>query len=84
MDTDTKFIVPDEPITYSKAIWLALAKIMNQEEKIIIYGLGVDDPKAMYQTLLEFPSMFGPERCFDTPLSEDALIIMVLDLVLVA
>ncbi len=70
---DEKFLIPDDPISYSKAIWLAIGKKMAEDKKIIVYGLGVDDPKAMYQTLSEFPSMFGSDRCFDTPLSEDSL-----------
>tara|TARA_Y100000991_G_C21952593_1_gene340481 strand:+ start:410 stop:1456 length:1047 start_codon:yes stop_codon:yes gene_type:complete len=67
------FSIPNELITYSKAIWLAIGKKMQEDSKIIVYGLGVDDPKAMYQTLSDFPTIFGPERCFDTPLSEDSL-----------
>ena len=70
---DKRFLISNESITYSKAIWLAIGKKMAEDQKIIVYGLGVDDPKAMYQTLSDFPSHFGPERCFDTPLSEDSL-----------
>ncbi len=70
---DKKFLISNKPTSYSKAIWLALRKIMEEDKKIIVYGLGVDDPKAMYQTLSEFPLIFGPDRCFDTPLSEDSL-----------
>ena len=68
-----KFLIPDESITYAKAIWLALGKKMEEDKRVLVYGLGVDDPKAMYQTLSEFPLIFGPNRCFDTPLSEDSL-----------
>ncbi len=67
------FSIKDDNYTYSKAIWLALGKKMQEDQKILIYGLGVDDPKAMYETLYEFPKIFGSNRCFDTPLSEDAL-----------
>ena len=70
---DKRFLLPDAPISYSQAIWLAIGKKMEEDKKIIVYGLGVDDPKAMYQTLSEFPSIFGSDRCFDTPLSEDSL-----------
>ena len=68
-----KFLIPDESTTYAKAIWLALGKKMEEDKRVLVYGLGVDDPKAMYQTLSEFPLLFGPNRCFDTPLSEDSL-----------
>ena len=70
---NTQFAITDKLITYSEAIRLALGTKMEQDNKIIVYGLGVDDPKAMYQTLTDFPSIFGPHRCFDTPLSEDSL-----------
>ena len=70
---NSQFNITDELITYSNAIRLALGRKMEQDKKIIVYGLGVDDPKAMYQTLTEFPTIFGPQRCFDTPLSEDSL-----------
>jgi len=46
---------------------------MEADDKVIVYGLGVDDPKAMYGTLKGFPEKYGSHRCFDTPLSEDAL-----------
>ena len=62
-----------ESISYAEAIRLAIAKQMTKDNKVIVYGLGVDDPKAMYGTLRDFPSIFGANRCFDTPLSEDSL-----------
>lgn len=46
---------------------------METNPKVLVYGLGVDDPTAMYGTLSGFPQKFGPNRCFDTPLSEDSL-----------
>jgi len=58
---------------YAYAIKLALSKRMENESKTLIYGLGVDDPKAMYGTLKDFPSIYGKDRCFDTPLSEDCM-----------
>lgn len=67
------FSIQKKSYSYSQAIWMALGKSMQEDEKIIIYGLGVDDPKAMYQTLTKFPEFFGNNRCFDTPLSEDSL-----------
>lgn len=60
-------------ISYAEAIRAALSYQMSTNPKVLIYGLGVDDPTAMYGTLLGFPDEFGEERCFDTPLSEDAL-----------
>ena len=59
--------------SYSEAIYKALTYQMQTNPKVLIYGLGVDDPTAMYRTLSGFPEEFGPDRCFDTPLSEDSL-----------
>ena len=60
-------------ISYAEAIRFAIGQQMSKDDKVLVYGLGVDDPKAMYGTLKEFPSIFGADRCYDTPLSEDAL-----------
>jgi len=61
------------PVTYSEAIHAALAYQMEANPRVLVYGLGVDDPTAMYGTLSGFPERFGSDRCFDTPLSEDSL-----------
>ena len=46
---------------------------MRRDPKVLVYGLGVDDPKGMYGTTLGLVEEFGEKRCFDTPLSEDAM-----------
>jgi len=60
-------------VTYADAIKHALEELMEADKKVIVYGLGVDDPNAMYGTLKGFPEKFGSHRCYDTPLSEDSL-----------
>tara|TARA_B100000700_G_C15062474_1_gene866803 strand:- start:7230 stop:8288 length:1059 start_codon:yes stop_codon:yes gene_type:complete len=65
--------LPNSSITYAEAIRLGIGKQMSLDKSVLVYGLGVDDPKAMYGTLQDFPSIFGADRCFDTPLSEDSL-----------
>jgi len=67
------FTLPSTEITYAEAIHLAIGKLMSDDDSVLVYGLGVDDIKAMYGTLKGFPDIFGPDRCFDTPLSEDSL-----------
>ena len=67
------FTVPSTEVTYAQAIRLAIGKIMSDDDSVLVYGLGVDDVKAMYGTLKDFPRIFGANRCFDTPLSEDSL-----------
>ncbi len=65
--------LPSSSISYSEAIKLSIGKQMTEDKSVLVYGLGVDDPKAMYGTLQDFPFIFGADRCFDTPLSEDSL-----------
>ncbi|MBY0456465.1 MAG: alpha-ketoacid dehydrogenase subunit beta, partial [Gemmataceae bacterium] len=46
---------------------------MERDESVVVFGLDVDDPKAIQGTTLGLPARFGAERCFGTPLSEDAM-----------
>ena len=43
--------LPSSSVSYSEAIKLAIGKKMSEDKSILVYGLGVDDPKAMYGTL---------------------------------
>src|SRR5205085_6783988 len=38
-----------------------------------LFGLDVDDPKAIQGSTRGLPAKYGPERVFGTPLSEDAM-----------
>ena len=67
------FSLPSTSVDYATAVRLAIGHQMSIDDTVFVYGLGVDDPKAMYGTLRDFPSLFGSDRCFDTPLSEDSL-----------
>ena len=62
-----------ETLNYAEACGKAIALSMRRDENILVYGLGVDDPKGMYGTTLGLVEEFGPGRCFDTPLSEDSM-----------
>ena len=62
-----------ETLNYSEACAKAIALSMRRDKNVLVYGLGVDDPKGMYGTTLGLVDEFGPERCFDTPLSEDSM-----------
>mgnify|MGYP000147126910 CR=1 FL=1 len=46
---------------------------MERDPSVFVYGLGVDDPKGMYGSTLGLDNVFGADRCFDTPLAEDAV-----------
>src|SRR2546429_9078604 len=60
-------------LSYVEAIREALDQEMSRDPTIVVFGLGVDDPKAIQGTTRGLAAKFGPERVFDTPLSEDAM-----------
>lgn len=60
-------------LTYAESIHEATEQEMARDPSVVVMGLGVDDPKGIYETTLGLVEKFGPERVFDTPLSEDAM-----------
>lgn len=60
-------------INFANAINNALIQSMEQDEKVICYGLGVDDPKRIFGTTNDLAEKFGNERVFDIPISENAM-----------
>ncbi len=63
----------EKTLSYADACSNAIKTSMRRDENVLVYGLGVDDPKGMYGTTLGLVEEFGSERCFDTPLSEDSM-----------
>ena len=60
-------------ISYREAINLALSQEMERDKDVILYGLDVTDHKGLFGSTLGLMEKFGPNRCFGTPLSEDAM-----------
>jgi acetoin:2,6-dichlorophenolindophenol oxidoreductase subunit beta len=60
-------------ITYCQALQEALAQEMQRDPSIFVYGIGVPDHKAVFGSTAGLLRQFGSKRCFDTPLSEDAM-----------
>lgn len=46
---------------------------MERDPSIFVYGIGVPDHKRIFGTTAGLTERFGPQRCFDTPLCEDAM-----------
>jgi pyruvate/2-oxoglutarate/acetoin dehydrogenase E1 component len=46
---------------------------MARDASVVLFGLDVDDPKAIQGTTRGLAAKYGPERVFGTPLSEDAM-----------
>lgn len=62
-----------QEITYAQAIANGLASEMRRDDKVFVFGLDVDDHKAIQGSTKGLLEEFGPERIFGTPLSEDAM-----------
>ncbi len=60
-------------LTYPQAIQEATEQEMLRDPSVILLGEGVDDPKRILGTTKALVERFGPERVFDTPLSEDGM-----------
>ncbi|OQW86602.1 MAG: alpha-ketoacid dehydrogenase subunit beta [Thiotrichaceae bacterium IS1] len=60
-------------ITFVKAVNEALHIAMEQDERVICYGLGIDDPKRIFGTTSGLQERFGEKRVFDMPTSENAM-----------
>jgi pyruvate/2-oxoglutarate/acetoin dehydrogenase E1 component len=60
-------------ISAAQAINQALHLAMEQDPNVLCLGLGVDDPKAIFNTTAGLQQRFGVQRVFDTPTSENAM-----------
>ena len=60
-------------LTFAEAIHEATAQEMARDSSVVVMGLGVDDFRGIYGTTKGLHTRFGADRCFDTPLSEDAM-----------
>ena len=58
---------------FSDAILDATQTVLRQEDKSVVFGLGVTDPKSIFGTTAGLVEEFGPNRVFDMPLSENAM-----------
>jgi acetoin:2,6-dichlorophenolindophenol oxidoreductase subunit beta len=60
-------------VTYAAAVNEALAIALENDTGVFVLGQGVDDPSAMFGTTRGLQARFGPDRVFDTPLSEEGM-----------
>ena len=60
-------------ISYVEAVREAVDMEMARDAAVVLFGLDVDDPKAIQGTTRGLVEKYGPERVFGTPLSEDAM-----------
>lgn len=60
-------------ISYVDAIQEALDQSMAKDERVILIGEGVPDPKAIFNSTLGLQEKYGVDRVFDMPLSENGV-----------
>jgi pyruvate dehydrogenase E1 component beta subunit len=60
-------------IRYVDALCEAMGQEMERDERVFVFGLDVDDHKAIQGSTRGLVQRFGAERVFTTPLSEDAM-----------
>lgn len=60
-------------MTFREGLTLAMEKEMAADPNVFIFGLDVPDHKRIFGSTRGLVEKFGRERCFGTPLSEDAM-----------
>ena len=60
-------------LSYPEAILEGTRQLMASDARVLLMGLGVNDPQGVQGTTLGLAREFGEQRVFDTPLSEDAM-----------
>lgn len=60
-------------LSFVDAVREATDQEMARDPAVLVYGLDVDDPKAIQGTTRGLLQKYGPQRVFGTPLSEDAM-----------
>jgi pyruvate/2-oxoglutarate/acetoin dehydrogenase E1 component len=60
-------------ITYRDAIQEATAEEMRRDPSVFTYGIDVADHKRIFNSTKGLVEEFGKDRCFSTPLAEDAM-----------
>ena len=59
--------------TYTESVNLALSKILENNKKSVCMGLGINDPKRIFNTTTNLKEKFGEARIIEPPTSENAL-----------
>lgn len=60
-------------LKFFEAINEAISQSMIRNNKVIVIGLGSDDPKGIFGTTVGLKKKFGSNRVFDVPTSENAV-----------
>jgi pyruvate/2-oxoglutarate/acetoin dehydrogenase E1 component len=63
----------ERQLSYVDAVREATDQEMQRDPAVILFGLDVDDPKAIQGTTRGLAAKYGSERVFGTPLAEDGM-----------
>src|SRR6516164_430536 len=63
----------ERTLSYVEAVREATDQEMARDAAVVVFGLDVDDPKAIQGTTRGLVEKYGAGRVFGTPLSEDAM-----------
>ena len=63
----------DVVLTYGDALARATQQAMEQNERVFIYGEGINDPGGFFGSTAGLKDALSEARCFDVPNSEEAL-----------
>lgn len=66
--------MPDiRELTFAQAVREGLDQAMERDERVIVIGEGVPDPKTIFNTTAGLREKYGEKRVFDMPLAENGL-----------
>lgn len=60
-------------ITFVEAVLQATDQMLEKDKNVILFGLGVTDPKGIFGTTKDLHKKYGTQRVFDMPISENAM-----------
>ena len=60
-------------INYCEALREAMFQEMDRDPAVFVYGIGVPTHAKIFGSVVGLQEAFGSSRCFDTPISEDAM-----------
>jgi pyruvate/2-oxoglutarate/acetoin dehydrogenase E1 component len=66
-------LAAERQLSYVDAVREATDQEMQRDPSVILFGLDVDDPKAIQGTTRGLAAKYGEERVFGTPLAEDGM-----------
>jgi pyruvate/2-oxoglutarate/acetoin dehydrogenase E1 component len=66
-------MIENRKISFVDAINEGTSEALAADDRVILMGLGVPDPKGIFGTTLGLRERFGAERVFDTPTAENGV-----------